>query len=64
MSDERTPLKLSELSGDRDERGLICKKCGCRHFNVKHTRPAPSSIMRERQCRHCGKVVWTREKMG
>ena len=64
MSDERTPLKLGELSGDRDERGLICKNCGCRHFNVLHTRPGPASIQRERQCRHCGKVVRTWEKQG
>ena len=63
MNDVRQPLEVSKLSDDRDERGLVCKKCGGRHFNVKHTRPAPSSIMRERECRNCGKVVWTREKI-
>jgi hypothetical protein len=62
MSDEKTAIRMSELSGDRDERGLICKKCGCRDFRVKHTRPGTESIRRERECRHCGRVVWTCEK--
>jgi hypothetical protein len=61
--DDRKPLKLSELAGDRDERGLICKKCGCRHFNVKHTRRGDGYILRERKCRNCGRVVWTNEKI-
>jgi uncharacterized Zn finger protein len=62
--DDRKPLRLSTLSGDRDERGLICKDCGCRDFRVLHTRRGPESIQRERQCRNCGKVVRTREKIG
>ena len=47
-----------------DKRGLECRKCGCRHFRVLHTRPVANGILRERECRNCGKVVWTREKMG
>ena len=57
----KEPTRLSDLQ-NKGSKGLACRHCGCRHFNVKHTRPAPSSIMRERQCRNCGKVVWTREK--
>ncbi len=62
MSDEKKPISMIEGVGDRDERGLKCRDCGCRHFNVVHTRPAPDSLMRERQCRNCGKIIWTREK--
>jgi hypothetical protein len=62
MTDERKPLVLSGLSGDGDKRGLECKECGCHHFNVKHTRNAPSSIMRERECKNCGKITRTYEK--
>jgi uncharacterized Zn finger protein len=64
MSDEKQAIKMSEVCGDRDERGLMCKNCGCRDFRVLHTRRGPESIQRERECRNCGKVVWTREKIG
>jgi hypothetical protein len=62
MSDEKAPVKMSEACADRDERGLICKNCGCRDFRVKHTRLGSESIRRERECRYCGRVVWTCEK--
>ena len=55
-------MRLSDLQ-IKDGKGLVCGKCGCRNFNVKHTRPASGSILRERQCRNCGKVVWTNEKI-
>lgn len=51
-------------SEDRDEqRGLICAKCGCRHFRVIYTRPAWGSILRRRrECRHCGHRMTTTER--
>jgi transcriptional regulator NrdR family protein len=44
--------------------GLVCPKCGCRHFAVVYTRPRVGYIMRVRSCRHCGKRVVTRERIG
>jgi len=45
-------------------KGLICRDCGCRHFEVVYTRPAPRGrIVRRRACRHCGRRVTTVEQM-
>lgn len=34
--------------------GLVCRKCGCRHFEVAATRRGSDVIVRYRVCRHCG----------
>jgi len=45
------------------ERGLECRKCGCRHFRVINTIPLPGGrIKRRRICRHCGKKTVTYER--
>lgn len=44
-------------------RGLECKACGCRMFNVLHTRPMVGYIIRERECRNCGKKMRTKETL-
>ena len=45
------------------EGGLVCRKCGCRHFCVIYTRPAPDGkVTRRRECRHCGKRMTTIEQ--
>lgn len=45
-----------------DERGLECPRCGCGHFEVVETRPAPGGrIRRRRECRHCGWRITTLE---
>jgi len=45
-----------------DQRGLICPKCGCKHFYVIYTRAARGGrIMRRRACRHCGRRMTTYE---
>ena len=47
---------------NRDERGLHCPECGCRHFRVIYTRPTwGGRILRRRECRHCGQRIMTRE---
>ena len=47
-----------------DHRGLVCPKCGCKHFYVVYTRPTwGGRIMRRRQCRHCGKRITTHERL-
>lgn len=47
-----------------DQRGLRCPRCGCQHFRVVYTRHARGGkIMRNRECRHCGKRVITYERV-
>lgn len=44
------------------ERGIECSGCGCRHFHVLYTRPAPGGrIQRRRECRNCGQRLTTVE---
>ena len=51
MTDENTPPL-----------GLVCHRCGCRHFFVVYTRPKPNGvIIRRRECRHCGTRIMTCE---
>ena len=45
---------------EQDQRGLECRKCGCKHFRVIYTRPALGGrLVRRRECRHCGKRFTT-----
>jgi hypothetical protein len=43
-------------------RGLVCRKCGSRHFLVVYTRPRDGCIVRSRKCRNCGTrmITWER----
>ena len=43
--------------------GLVCRQCGCRHFLTVYTRPRGETIVRRKQCRHCGRHIATREKI-
>ena len=52
------------VASPAERRGLECRVCGCRHFEVLYTRPWPGGIMRVRRCRHCGKRLMTRERAG
>lgn len=46
-----------------EDRGLVCTRCGCRHFFVVYTMPArDGSIRRLKECRNCGQRLRTREK--
>lgn len=50
-------VKLSE------QRGIQCRRCGCRHFHVLYTRAKPGgTIQRRRECRHCGTRITTWER--
>ncbi len=60
MTDDE-PIRLSDLQ-NRSERGLVCRKCGCRHFFVVYTRKVSGGIRRSRECRHCGKRIITTER--
>jgi hypothetical protein len=45
------------------EKGISCRACGCRHFFVVKTGPAPRGrIMRKRECRNCGQMLVTYEQ--
>jgi transcriptional regulator NrdR family protein len=51
-----------EPSQAAPQRGLICPRCGCRHFEVLYTRPAlGGKVLRRRACRHCGRRITTAE---
>lgn len=51
--------------GQGDNRGLECRRCGCKHFRVIYTRPTwGGRIQRRRECRHCGKRITTWERTG
>jgi len=60
---QKKRIRLSDIQRvDRDDRGLACRKCGCRHFEVVYTRPARGGkIMRRRECRNCGRRMTTFE---
>jgi len=48
-----------------EQKGLVCRHCGCQHFRVVYTRPAwGGRIMRRRECRHCGRRMTTWERTG
>jgi hypothetical protein len=55
------PLHLSEMRA-RDDLGLVCGTCGCRHFLTVYTRPKRGHIQRLKECRHCGRRIVTRER--
>ncbi len=44
------------------ERGIVCPRCGCRHFKTTHTEPLRDGRIRRRKvCRHCGRKIVTFE---
>jgi DNA-directed RNA polymerase subunit RPC12/RpoP len=55
---------IPQTTPSADQRGLVCRHCGCKHFYVVYTRPAGGGkLVRRRECRHCGRRVTTWEKM-
>ena len=45
------------------DRGIACRRCGCRHHQVIYSRRRrDGSIARRRECRHCGHQFLTREE--
>jgi len=43
-------------------RGLVCRTCGGRTFSVLYTRSRHGYIIRNRQCKKCGKRMLTQER--
>ena len=55
----------TQQTGPKQDYGLECRDCGCKHFRVVYTRPYHGGqIMRRRECRHCGRRMTTWEKAG
>jgi hypothetical protein len=44
------------------ERGLSCRRCGCRDLRVIYTRQRRIGIVRRRECRFCGHRTTTWER--
>jgi len=45
-----------------EQRGIVCPRCGCAHYEVCNTEPLKTnSIRRRRICRNCGKKIVTYE---
>lgn len=56
-------MKQTEQKDREDDRGLRCRRCGCRHFWVVYTRHARGGkLIRRRECRHCGTRITTWER--
>jgi len=53
--------KTGEPLGLRDA-GLVCRKCGCRHFHVIYVEQKNDTIKRRRECRHCQRRITTTER--
>lgn len=55
---------MSQPQPAKEQRGLICPRCGCGHFKVIYTRAKlDGKLMRRRKCRHCGRRVTTFERV-
>jgi transcriptional regulator NrdR family protein len=51
------------LETDGEKLGLVCRSCGCQHFNVVYVKPLRNGlVLRRRECRYCGRRVTTREE--
>ncbi len=59
-TDKRTVI-VSKTTGEKV--GLVCRTCGCQHFEVHDTRKVAKAILRVRRCRYCGRFVTTRETL-
>jgi transcriptional regulator NrdR family protein len=53
---------MSAARAKREDLGIQCPRCGCRHFHTTNTEPLRDGRIRRRKaCRHCGRKVVTFE---
>jgi transcriptional regulator NrdR family protein len=53
---------MTQAKPTSSERGIVCPRCGCRHFKTTHTEPLRDGRIRRRKvCRHCGRKIITFE---
>jgi len=65
------PAPESADDAPEPPRGLVCPRCGCADLRlpdgrapwmVQKTEKILGGVRRRRVCRHCGKVIYTRER--
>lgn len=68
------PAANETIDDDGDYTGLICPRCGCRHFlpdgsgghestwKTVRTELRSGAVRRRRICRHCGRRIFTIER--
>ena len=63
MSQFRDGREIVNLPSYLDDAGVLtCPDCGCQDFDVYRVKPwFGGSKPRERECRNCGRIVYTRE---
>ncbi len=49
------------MADTTDNTGLVCRKCGCRHFHVIYRKAVKDGFRRLQSCRHCGHRISTME---
>lgn len=55
--------ETEETVADGNEKGLACRRCGCRDLRVYYTRKQRNGqVLRRRYCRNCGERVFTVER--
>ncbi len=53
---------MKRTPSSRNDVGIACPTCGCRHFHVTHTEPLRDGRIRRRKvCRYCGRKMLTYE---
>jgi hypothetical protein len=62
MTEEKKPLRLSEVQREMQGGGLRCPKCDCIQFKVVGTWRAGDGLRRARVCRACGHRFNTTEQ--
>ena len=57
-------LTLAEMAARaaRTNGRLVCPKCNCTDFRTYGTIPGVASTFRYKQCRHCGKKLYTMQQ--
>jgi DNA-directed RNA polymerase subunit RPC12/RpoP len=46
---------IAKIQEGKEEKGLVCPACGCRHFITRRTTPGEGTVRRVRVCRNCGR---------
>jgi hypothetical protein len=55
-------VKRAAPSPGGEKVGLVCRGCGCQYFRVVYVKHRPGGVVvRQRECRHCGRWTLTRE---
>lgn len=57
-------VSVAELPKTGEARGLECPNCGCRHLPAVYSKPREKGrVVRQRQCRNCGRKIVTVERV-